>query len=68
MQELELIKSSENSYLKVCPASFSHSTECLIPGLHPELLSGAVEGQWPQWPLTELFWSVVPLTMAFSCF
>ena len=43
MQELELIKSSENSYLKVCPASFSHSTECLIPGLHPELLSGAVE-------------------------
>ena len=27
-------------YLKTCSASFPQSTECLIPDLHPELLSG----------------------------
>ena len=32
-------------YLKVCPVSFSQSTECLISAVHPELLSGDVESQ-----------------------
>ena len=33
------------NYLKYCPASFSQSSECLISDLlHPELLSGGVEG------------------------
>ena len=36
-----LIKSSpENIYLNTCSASFSQSTEGLVPDLHPELLSG----------------------------
>ena len=40
MQEIRLIKSPENTnYLRVCSASFSQSTERLIPDLHPELLS-----------------------------
>ena len=44
MQEIELIKSSpESPYLKASSASFSQSTEGLIPDLHPELLSGGVE-------------------------
>ena len=44
MQELGLIKSSpEQIYLKACSASFSQSTECLIPDFHPELLSGALK-------------------------
>ena len=34
-----------NIYLKTCSASFSPSTECLIPVLYLELLSGGVEGQ-----------------------
>ena len=47
-QETGLIKSSpENIYLKAYSPSFSQSTECLISDLHPELLSGCVEGQ--QW-------------------
>ena len=37
---------------KVCSASFSQSTECLIPDLHPEILPGCVEGQWLQWFVT----------------
>ena len=42
MQELGLIKSfPEKIYLMACFASFSQSTECLIPDFHPELLSGA---------------------------
>ena len=46
MQELGLIKSSpEKIYLKACSASFSQSTECLIPDLHPEPLPGGAEGQ-----------------------
>ena len=53
MQEIRLIKSSpENVYLKACSASFSQSTERLLPDLHPELLSGGVEGQRLQWPVT----------------
>ena len=40
-----LIKSPpESIYLKTC----STSSERLIPGLHPELLSGGVESQWLQ--------------------
>jgi len=50
MQELGLIKSPENIYLKACSASVSQSTERLIPDLHPELLSGSVAGQKLQWP------------------
>ena len=43
---IRFIKSSpENIYLKTYSASFSPSTECLIPDLHPELLPGGVEGQ-----------------------
>ena len=34
--------------LKVCPVSFSQSTECLISAVHPELLSGGVESQQVQ--------------------
>ena len=34
-----------SNYLKTCSASFSQSTERLIPDLHPELLSGGVEVQ-----------------------
>ena len=49
MQEFGLIKSSENIYLRACSASFPQSTECLIADLHPELLSGDVEGQQLQW-------------------
>ena len=46
---IELIKlAPEHKYLKTCPASFSQSTECLIPDLHPEPLSGGVEGQQVQ--------------------
>ena len=53
MQEFGLIKSSpEDIYLKACSASFSQSTECLIPDLHPELLSAGVEGQRLQWLVT----------------
>ena len=43
MQELGLIKSLEMIYLKACSASFSQSTECLIPDFHPELLSGELK-------------------------
>ena len=45
MQELGLIKSSpeRSNYLKAWSASFSQSTECLIPDFHPELLSGALK-------------------------
>ena len=43
MQELGLIKSLEKIYLKACSASFSQSTECLIPDFHPELLSGPLK-------------------------
>ena len=32
-----------SNYLKACSASFSQSTVCLIPGFHPELLSGALK-------------------------
>ena len=53
MQEFGLIKSSpENLYLMTCSASFSQSTECLIPDLHPELLPGRVEDQRLQWLVT----------------
>ena len=34
----ELIKSSENIYLKACSASCSQSTECLLSYLHSKLL------------------------------
>ena len=34
-----------SNYLKTCSASFHQSIECLIPALHPELLSGGVENQ-----------------------
>ena len=37
-----------SNYLKACSASFSQSTEYLIPDLHPKLLSGGVEGQRSQ--------------------
>ena len=37
---------SETNYLKVSSdIFFPQSTECLIPGVLPELLSGCVEGQ-----------------------
>ena len=55
MQELGLIKSPENIYLKACSASVSQSTEGLIPDLHPELLSGSVAGQKLQWPWSNLY-------------
>ena len=46
MQEIRLIKSPENTnYLRVCSASFSQSTEHPMPNLHPDPLSGSVEGQ-----------------------
>ena len=46
MKKFGLIKSSpKNNYLKACSTCFSPSTECLIPDLHPEPLSGCVEGQ-----------------------
>ena len=45
-----LIKSFENIYLKACSISFCfcfcffpQSTECLIPDLHPEVLSGVLK-------------------------
>ena len=41
-----------SNYLKAYSASFSQSTECLLPDLHPELLSGCVEGQRLQWLVT----------------
>ena len=34
-----------SNYLKVCPASFSQSTECLIPDFYHELFSGDVQSQ-----------------------
>ena len=45
MQELGLIRSSPEKiyYLKECSASFSQSTDCLIPDFHPELLSGSLK-------------------------
>ena len=53
MQEIGLIASSpENIYLKAYATSFSQSMEYHIPDLHPELLSGCVEGQPLQWQLT----------------
>ena len=53
VQEIGLLKSSPtNIYLEACSASFSQSTECLIPDLHPELLSGCVEGHGLQWLVT----------------
>ena len=47
MQEIGSIKCfSETNYLKVSSdIFFPQSTECLIPGVLPELLSGCVEGQ-----------------------
>ena len=46
MQEIWLMKPCpENSYLRVCSASFSQGIEYLIPDFHPELLLGCVEGQ-----------------------
>ena len=41
----------ENIYLKTCPASFSLLIEYLI-ALHPELLSGVVEGHQLQQHMT----------------
>ena len=38
----------ENIGLKSYSANFSES-QSLIPDLHPELLSGCVEGQWLLW-------------------
>ena len=52
MQEIGLIASSENIYLKAYPTSFSQSMENHIHDLHPELLSGCVEGQPLQWLMT----------------
>ena len=44
MEDIGLTKSSpENVYLKACSASFSQSTDCLIPDLNPELLSGVLK-------------------------
>ena len=50
MQKDGLIKSFENIYLKACSISFCfcfcffpQSTECLIPDLHPEVLSGVLK-------------------------
>ncbi|XP_060274015.1 N-acetylgalactosamine kinase isoform X5 [Ovis aries] len=43
MQELDSKSSSENIYLKACSASFPQSIKCLIPDLHPELLSGLLK-------------------------
>ena len=41
-----LMKSApENICLKTCPASSSPEHRCLVSALHPELLSGGVEGQ-----------------------
>ena len=34
-----------SNYLKSCSVSIFQSTECLIPDIHPEFLSGGVEGQ-----------------------
>ena len=39
------MKYPENTYLKTCFTNFSQGTDCLTPNLHPELLSGCVEGQ-----------------------
>lgn len=45
MQEIRLIKSPENTnYLRVCSASFSRSTEGLIPDLWPRTPSGVCGG------------------------
>lgn len=44
---MELIKfSAENMYPRTYSASFSQSTEGLVPDLHPEIIPGGVEGQW----------------------
>ena len=50
MQKDGLIKSFENIYLKACSISFCfcfcffpQSTECLIPDLHPKVLSGVLK-------------------------
>ena len=40
------------NFLKVFSATFSQSTECLIPDLCPELLSRGIEGQQLQRPVT----------------
>ena len=44
------------SHLKACSTNFSQSTECPIPSLHPELLSGIVEGQWAPQLVTSSLW------------
>ena len=54
MQEICLKKNllKTSNYLKACYASFSKTTECLIPDLHPEFISGHIEGQKLQWLVT----------------
>ena len=45
MWEFEFIKFfQKNVYLKVGFGQFSQRTECLIPSLRPEFLSGCAEG------------------------
>ena len=44
MQAFELLKSLPENAESLF-SQFSHSTEGIIPNLHPELFSGCVEGQ-----------------------
>ena len=43
------ILGSRHFLLKISLCQFFQTKECLIPDLHPELLSGGVEGQQLQW-------------------
>ena len=50
MQAFELLKSLPENAESLF-SQFSHSTEGIIPSLHPELFSGCVEGQQLPWPV-----------------
>ena len=54
MQEIWLKKNllKISNYLKICYASFSKTTECLIPDLHPEFISVHIKDQKLQWLIT----------------
>ena len=54
MQESSFTKNFSQKYLSESLFhQFSQSTEHRIPDLHPELLSGGVEGQWLQWRMPQ---------------
>ena len=64
------------NYLKTCTSSFSQSTVCLIPDIHPEIFLGSIDWNlcWDSWGhkesyywATERNWTVLPWSDGTGC-